>query len=302
VTETTSLGVGSALSEARRAQGLEIADIAQQLKFMPRQIESLEAERFDSLPGPTIARGMVRTYARFLKIDPEPLLAKMAGHVESRDATPQLAERFNQPVPFSDGGRRSTVVYLALSVVVLAVAGGVLYEWRHERSTPAFVTPGKVAEAQPEEKAAKPAPPPVAEKLPVEKPVPVPPRKVEVASAPKPAAPAPKPMAPAPKPAPVAEARPPAEPLPVVQAPPRNGGPNRLVLRFEEDAWVEVIDSSGRSLVSSLNRAGTERAVRVSPPFNLVVGNASHVKVVYNDKPLDLAPHTKVEVARFTVK
>jgi len=26
---------------------------------MPRQIESLEAERFDALPGPTIARGMV---------------------------------------------------------------------------------------------------------------------------------------------------------------------------------------------------------------------------------------------------
>ena len=54
--------------------------------------------------------------------------------------------------------------------------------------------------------------------------------------------------------------------------------------------------------MSSLNRAGTERAVRVSPPFNLVIGNASHVKAVYNDKPIDLAPHTKVEVARFTVK
>ena len=39
MTERTLLGVGSALAEARRAQGLELADIALQLKFMPRQIE-----------------------------------------------------------------------------------------------------------------------------------------------------------------------------------------------------------------------------------------------------------------------
>jgi cytoskeleton protein RodZ len=297
------LGVGRALSEARKAQGLELADIAQQLKFMPRQIESLEAERFDSLPGPTIARGMVRTYARFLKIDPEPLLDKMAGRVEPRDATPQLTARFNQPVPFSESGKRSTVVYLALSFIVLVVAGVVFYQWRHEHAAPAFVTPEKLAqeeEKKPEESTqaveepeAKPAP-----VVQVQKPVPV-------VQAPKPAPvePAPKP-APAPA-APVAAAAPkpaPAEPLPVVQAPPRTGGANRLVLHFEQDAWVEVIDATGRNLVSSLNRAGTDRSVRVSPPFNLVIGNASHVKVTYNNKPIDLAPHTKVEVARFTVK
>src|SRR5204863_2427185 len=109
--EGATLGVGRALAEAREAQGLQLADIAQQLKFMPRQIESLEAERFDALPGPTIARGMVRTYARFLKLDPEPLLELMAGRMQARDATPQLAARFSQPVPFSDSGRKSTVVY-----------------------------------------------------------------------------------------------------------------------------------------------------------------------------------------------
>ena len=306
MTERTLLGVGSALAEARKAQGLELADVALQLKFMPRQIESLEAERFEALPGPTIARGMVRTYARFLKLDPEPLLGRMAGKVEARDATPQLAERFNQPVPFSDGGRRSTLVYLGLSLVVLAAAGWVLYEWRHERSTPAFVTPAQLAEAQPEprveppvEKPAPPVKPQAAEKPPIEKPAA---EKPPVAKAPPAERPAVEKPAIAPKPAPAVEAKAPAEPLPVVKAPARSGGANRLVLRFEEDAWVEVIDSNGRNLVSSLNRAGTERAVRVSPPFNVVIGNASHVQAVYNDKPLDLAPHTKVEVARFTVQ
>src|SRR5258706_7573500 len=99
--EGASLGVGRALAEAREAQGLQLADIAQQLKFMPRQIESLEAERFDALPGPTIARGMVRTYARFLKLDPEPLLARMAGRGRGPAPPPPPPGAFQHPGPFS---------------------------------------------------------------------------------------------------------------------------------------------------------------------------------------------------------
>jgi len=292
----TELGVGKALAEAREAQGLTLADVAQQLKFMPRQIESLEAERFELLPGPTIARGMVRTYARFLKIDPEPLLQSMTGRVDAPDATPQLAARFNQPVPFSDNGRRSTVLYLALSAAVLALAGGLVYEWRHERKPPAVV-------------ASAPAPAP-ARKVEA-KPKPAPEEKIA-----EPAPPAPQPVTPppAPKPAPVAQPAPVKEPARAIEpaqpklaaaepaAPKPAAGPNRLVLRFEQDAWAEVTDSAGRNLVSSLNLAGTERVVRGAPPFNLVIGNAQHVKVIYNNKEIDLQPYVKVEVARFTIK
>jgi cytoskeleton protein RodZ len=312
--EGASLGVGRALAEAREAQGLQLADIAQQLKFMPRQIESLEAERFDALPGPTIARGMVRTYARFLKLDPEPLLARMAGRVDAPDATPHLAARFNQPVPFSDHGRRSTVVYLALSAAVLAIAGGVVYEWRHERAAPQ-----SVAEA----------PPPAETPPPAEEPPKAPEETVRIpeaqaqppSAAAHPAkAPAQSPKAAAQPAAPqVAEspARPAAPPLLAAKdagapktvkdkekdaTPLKTAGSNRLVLRFDQDAWAEVTDAAGRQLVSSLNPAGTERVVRGIPPYNIVIGNAQHVKVSYNNREVDLLPYVKVEVARFTLK
>ena len=312
------LGVGKALSEARQAQGLNLADVAQQLKFMTRQLEALEAERFHLLPGPTIARGMVRTYARFLKLEPEPLLSLMTGHVDTRDATPHLAARFSQPVPFSDNGRRSTVVYLGLSAVVLALVGGMAYEWRHERKAAEVVavvkppvervrpTPNPVAqppeEAEPKETAApKEAAAPKATAAPKEtaKTAPVAP---QIASAEAPPKPAPKSTA---KTAPVTQ---PAlqsstEPQSVVKvSDAKSTGPNRLVIRFEEAAWAEVTDSAGRQLVSSLNPAGSERVVRGRPPFNLVIGNAQHVKVSYNDRLIDLQPHVKVEVARFTIK
>ena len=298
----TELGVGKALAEAREAQGLTLADVAQQLKFMPRQIESLEAERFELLPGPTIARGMVRTYARFLKIDPEPLLRSMTGRVDAPDATPQLAARFNQPVPFSDNGRRSTVLYLALSAAVLALAGGLLYQWRHERKAPALVASAPAPTPAPKA-GAKSKPPPAPEEK-IAEPTPPAPEPVAPPPTPKPA-----PVAqPAPKPAPVKEpvpAREPAQPKVAAIDPPAPkpaAGPNRLVLRFEQDAWAEVTDAAGRNLVSSLNLAGTERVVRGAPPFNLVIGNAQHVKVIYNNREIDLQPYVKVEVARFTIK
>jgi cytoskeleton protein RodZ len=307
------LGVGKALSEARQAQGLNLADVAQQLKFMTRQLEALEAERFESLPGPTIARGMVRTYARFLKLDPEPLLSLMTGHVDTRDATPHLAARFSQPVPFSDNGRRSTVVYLGLSAVVLALVGGMAYQWRHERKPPEVV-----AAAKPPVERALPAPAPVA--VPDEEPAPKEAAKIApeaVRTPPEAAKTAPPQVASAeapPKPAAKSTAKTASvTPQPALQSAPepqsvvkvsdaKSTGPNRLVIRFEEAAWAEVTDSAGRQLVSSLNPAGSERVVRGRPPFNLVIGNAQHVKVSYNDRLIDLQPHVKVEVARFTIK
>ena len=32
-----------------------------------------------------------------------------------------------------------------------------------------------------------------------------------------------------------------------------------------------------------------------------MIGNASNVRITYDDKPIDLAPHTRQDVARFTL-
>jgi cytoskeleton protein RodZ len=295
---TEALGIGSALAEARKALGLSHHDVAQQIKFMPRQLEALEAERFESLPGPTIARGMVRTYARFLKLDPEPLLTRMNGHVEAPDPTPHLSARFSQPVPFSDGGRRSTVLYLALSAGVLVLAGAVMYEWRQERPVAAFVAPVHKPEAPAEtasvtaaQAATQVQPEPAkAEAAKVE-----PARKAEAPKAEPPKKPeaAKKAEAPARKPEPAVQ---------VAASATKSTGPNRLQLRFEEEAWLEVTNGAGRLLVSSLQPAGTERVVQCSAPCSLVVGNASSVRISYNDREVDLQQHAKADVARFTLK
>jgi len=79
-------------------------------------------------------------------------------------------------------------------------------------------------------------------------------------------------------------------------------GVHRIVMRVETDeAWLEVVDGNGRQLVSSLNRAGAERVVQGRGPFTFVIGNASHVRIEHNGREFDLKPHTRVEVARFTI-
>jgi cytoskeleton protein RodZ len=260
-------GIGVELARAREARGLALSDVAQQLKFSARQLEALEQDRFDVLPGGTFARGMVRSYARLLKLDPEPLLERIAGRLDTPEVG-KLAERYREPVPFSDGTRRSTFVYLGLSLGVLAIGGGVGYEWYRERDAAkaAFVAP---ARPLPETRrtATKPPRPPGVEAVAA-----TPPPAVASKDAP----PAPKPVA--------------------------RGAAHRIVLRFEQEAWAEVRDGAERLLVSSLNPAGTERLVRGQPPFTLVIGNAQHVQVTYNDKLVDLQPYVKVEVARFTLQ
>ena len=279
---TESIGAG--LKAAREARGLSISEVAQQLKFAPRQLEALEQERFDLLPGGTFVRGMVRSYARLLKLESEPLLEAIAGRFQAPDAN-NLAARYSQPVPFSDSARRSTFVYLGLSLAVLGLGSIIAYQWYREHNAATELASKRAAERR-AVAAAKPAP-----------------ASTPVASAPRAQ---PKTIDEAPRAEPAAvkvvTERPPAiqkAAVPTIAKAP--AGVHRLVIRCEEEAWIEVKDSNERMLVSSLNPKGAERVVQARGPLTLVIGNAAHVRITHNDRPVDLSPHTKLAIARFTL-
>ena len=271
----------AALAQAREAAGLSLEDVARQLKFAPRQLQALEAGELQRLPGGTFVRGMVRSYARLLHLDPEPLLAQVGAHAAPQDAE-RLAQRFRQPVPFSDGARRSNLAYVALSLALLAVVVVVALEWRQERAGAprmAFVSAAQ-----------QPAEPPRAA-------IAEPPR-VTVASA----APSPRVQA-----ARVQATQGPAKQVQVPAAArsadePAAAGQGRIVLQFDGESWVEIHSGTGKLLVAQLHASGTERVVSGVPPFAVVIGNAQQVRISYNNKPVDLMPYVKVEVARFTLE
>jgi cytoskeleton protein RodZ len=284
-------GVGAELSRLREEQGLSLTDVAQQLKFGVRQLEALEQERFDLLPGGTFVRGMVRAYARLLKVDAEPLLGRLADRFAAPDAN-SLAARYKQPVPFSDGARRSTFVYLGASLGVLVAAGAIAWQWYREhdaRPTPVASAPNVTPAVHAAPVAAEPvvvakAPEKISERTPEKTPPEKSPEKVVAAR--EKSAPPPQEM---------------SAKETVVSVKPVPAGVHRIVFRCEEEAWLEVKDAAGRQLLSSLNPPGCERVVQGRGPFELVVGNASHVQVLHNDRLLDLRPHSKQDIARFTI-
>lgn len=268
-------GVGAELAQAREAMGLSLADVAQQLKFAPRQIEALEQERYDRLPTGTFARGMLRSYARLLKLDAEAVVARAASRLAAPDNTAAVAAA-HRPIPITDSARRSNLTYVALSVALLVVIAAVTLEWQQERARAARLSFVPAAQAP--------------------QPAVLEPQRSPVASAAAASIVTPPQVAPMPEGdaggKPAAESR----PQPVAE------GSRRLVLRFERESWVEVRGRGGRLLMSQLNPAGSERQLDGEPPFQLIIGNAQHVRLTYGERPVDLAPHVKVEVARLTLE
>jgi cytoskeleton protein RodZ len=75
-----------------------------------------------------------------------------------------------------------------------------------------------------------------------------------------------------------------------------------LRITFDGASWVEVKDAAGAVIFSQLNDAGTERVVRGRAPLSVVIGNAHSVRLSYGDRPVDLDPHTNVDVARLVLE
>jgi cytoskeleton protein RodZ len=82
------------------------------------------------------------------------------------------------------------------------------------------------------------------------------------------------------------------EPVPV---------PPLLKIRFTGSSWAEVKDAEGKVLHSQHNNAGVEQVVEGTPPFYVVIGDAGKAVVEVRGEPYDLAPHTRQNVARFTI-
>ena len=77
---------------------------------------------------------------------------------------------------------------------------------------------------------------------------------------------------------------------------------HELVFVFSDKSWVEVKDATEKVIFAQNNLPGTRQVISGKPPFDLIIGNASHVEVQYGDKAIDLRPYTKVEVARLKVE
>lgn len=261
--------VGRALSAARAAAGLSVAEVAQILKFSPRQIEALEADDYAALPGNTIVRGFVRSYGKLLKLDVDTLLHSLDVRTPSAPADVRPPE--NMGVASQPGVDRQFSPMLS-AAIVLALAALLLALWHF--FGPSIAKPATTSVMP--QAASEPAPSPA----PVE-------------NAPAPTA---EPAAASPAVPVGSTAIPPAAP---VAAP---VGATQLTFAFQDRCWLEVTDATKQKLHSAENPAGSRLTLSGKPPYDIVIGNAGKVVLTYGERTIDLTPHTRADVARLILE
>jgi transcriptional regulator with XRE-family HTH domain len=80
--------LGHVLREAREARGLTLAQVQEKTRISARFLDALETGKYEQLPTPVHTRGYLRNYARFLELDPKPLLDRLAKVDYQGNATP----------------------------------------------------------------------------------------------------------------------------------------------------------------------------------------------------------------------
>lgn len=258
---------GKALCGAREARGLTVAQVAESLRFAPRQIQALEQDDYGALPGATVVRGMVRNYARLVGLDAEPLVAELRHRLTPAQGPLSIGTH----IPMRQGNPRSTLLYVVLTAIVALIGIAVAIDSVFDTRT--WFKGERIASDQARSPATADAPP-----------VPATPAAIEQAPEPANDDVASSSATAAAAPAPLPE------------------GVRRLRFKFDRESWVEVRAAGGTALHNGLNAAGTERVIEGRPPFTIVIGAAAGVQLSYDDQPVDLVRHTRIDVARFTLE
>src|SRR5258706_11348389 len=119
---TASHSPGALLAAERSQRKLSVADMAARTRLAPAQIEALEADAYDRLPGWTWVRGAIRSYARALPIDPAPVLG-LHERLVAQTAEPSIVVP-SQHIPFQIGaaGRTPQAMRIVIGVLAAIVA------------------------------------------------------------------------------------------------------------------------------------------------------------------------------------
>jgi cytoskeleton protein RodZ len=328
---------GAQLAAQREALGLTVEQIADQLKLATRQVRALEAGDYEALPNMAVVRGFVRAYAKVVKLDATPLVAMIEViSPTSYEAAPprkEAAPRFTESrFPSMTPRPTSSVGWLAGAAVAVALVAGGVYAYQSgiiplsmrsdadgasavadaAKAAEAAVTPIETTLVKPgEEGAAVQTPmcrwspcrhrPPMllhllqpphlalrlhrrmCQRMPAAAPaatgaVPAP-AATTVPAATTPAAAAAKPAPPAPAPA-----------------------GTQLVLKVNEDSWVEIRRPGAASLISRTVKAGSTETFDIKEPALLIVGKPGGVEATLGGTALALPPVAGGTISRVNIK
>ena len=304
---------GAQLKAQREALGWPVEQVADQLKLAPRQVIALEAGDMAALPNLAVVRGFVRAYAKVVRLDAAPLVAMIEVHPApaqdpaapvrreisatfSESRFPSMTQRSSNQTPLWIAGAVAVVVAAAFGAYKLGYVPASLVSSHAEKETAhADVGPVETTLIKPGQ-----------DLTPVQTPsvplisVPPPPGNDTQTGAPAsaaasaPAAAVPPAAAPATTPAAAAAVTPPVAAAAV--------GANTLVLKVEQDSWVEIRRPGNTPLISRMVKAGSTETFDIAGPATLVVGKPGAVQATLRGAKLDLPTVAGGTISRVSIK
>lgn len=253
---------GEKLATRRRELNLTLEQVAQTLKLSTRQIAAIEINDFAALASITTVKGFVRSYAKLLGLDPNPLV-EMVSHEVRADYDPVL----RRPLPAASvtaishtslersrlGSNLMRFVMLVLSLFLLALFA---HDMGWLASSPLNLPTAVLKVVTPEPATV------------VKKEVVAPTPAVKIAE-------------------------------PVVTQP---EGPPILKISTREDVWVELVNPEGRKMVARVIKAGSTEKFTITDTPTLVVRNPGVVDVSLNGQVLNVKAATQNNVAKLNLK
>ncbi len=274
--------VGHLLKNARISRSMSLSDVARQLRLSVQQVEAIEKEDYEKLPGRTFMRGFVRNYANLLQLDPVAILQLLpqSAPTISVQRTPFQIKEISLTSNHERNGHSLFVI-----IIVLILFSLVIYwiyqdaDWNKEpvvknSAETTFTLEPKIKTDPETIELSLPLPSVPSSDVLSNQQLSQTTNSVESEN---------NHLSPE-KPLSTAES---------VNAPPKDHTTGILHFLFSKESWVNVKDNSGKTIFEQINASGTERVVSGKRPLSLVIGNAAGVNLTYNDRPIDLKPYTR---------
>ena len=301
--------IGVTLRDEREAQKLSVEEVALRLRLSEKQINALEADDFSIFGSAIFVRGFIKSYARFLTIDPQPLLDVHLG-MYPQEQSQSITYKNVGVDKLVDGGVSKLTALIFGVLLIAALFVWVAYKiWAYQSNTntpdsplPTVsmeqnVTPEPLPEAASPEASAK------TETTVTEIALPKVTETVGLVTKPELKATVDKlteqtisGAAVKPEPAKSEPAKTELAKTALVTT-----GFVRVKLLLTGSSWIGVQDKNGKTVFSKLAKAGTEEFVEGLPPLKFHIGNASATQVIFNGETIDLTPSTYNNMARITV-
>lgn len=296
-----SLTAGGLIRAGREKRGLHIAALAAAIKVSPRKLEALEADRHGELPDLTFTRALAHTVCRALKIDPEPVLAKLP-HAGDLPRLAQVGGGLNAPFRGAPGSRdpgeftlhRAPAFWATLLVLVCAAMLALLPDrwmpWVGQSTAALGIATGLPAASSAPSTAASgapalSAPAVVPSTMPLAVPTLAPSTLPPLADAAASAATV------------VGEAVVSQAPI-STQETVAGTTAGVLMLRTTAASWIDVQDARGQTLLSRSVQRGEAVSLDGTLPLRVTIGNAAVTQLTFRGQPVDLSTNTRDNVAR----